>query len=133
MSGEWGMPFGVDCVKCPSCEFAFDAARTDEAAADGYSCPQCGHGKCNSIIEAAVALRLAAIILRDIADAMPPQAFVSMPDDIRRRLMHHRYEDAFMALPQEIRAVAETLVMADPDLIEARRVDSESRHSRERA
>lgn len=81
----------------------------------------------DQVVPAAVALLHAAILLRDMAGAMPVGAQASMPPDISNRFDSPRYQDAFDGLPHEVRSIARTIVNADPDLIEAQRVDRESR------
>jgi hypothetical protein len=73
-------------------------------------------------VQAAYALQMAAILNRDIVDAIPHGAWQAMPRDIRRRLLSHFYQEAFNALPEDIRVAAEALVDADPDIIEARAI-----------
>ena len=80
-----------------------------------------------SQVQAAYALQMAAILNRDLVDAIPHGAWQTMPRDIRRRLLSHVYQTAFDALPEDIRLAAEALVNADPDVVEARRVDAASR------
>lgn len=81
----------------------------------------------DQVVPAAVALLHAAILLRDMADAMPIRVQASMPPDISNRMFNPRYQEAFDGLPQEVRAIARTIVAADPDLLEAQRIDRESR------
>ncbi|GAQ52086.1 helix-turn-helix transcriptional regulator [Streptomyces acidiscabies] len=72
------------------------------------------------VIDAAAALLLAAITMRDLASAMSPVVFASMPDDIRGRVTRPSYQGAFDALPEDVKAEARALVDADPDVIAAR-------------
>jgi hypothetical protein len=77
----------------------------------------------DSVVPAAAALLHAAILLRDLSDAMPIQVKANMPPDLLNRMMHHRYQSAFDKLPQEVAAIATTLVTSDPDAIAARLID----------
>lgn len=67
----------------------------------------------DNTVDAAYALLMAAILLRDMTGAMPRQAFVSMPDDIRDRMLSTIYQDAFDRLPRDVRYEARRLVMDD--------------------
>ncbi|MDT0567903.1 hypothetical protein RM704_10545 [Streptomyces sp. DSM 3412] len=73
-----------------------------------------------ALVDAAAALLIASITMRDIAGAMPPAAFASMPDDIRGRVTRPSYQGAFDQLPPDIQAEARALVDADPDIVAAR-------------
>jgi hypothetical protein len=73
-------------------------------------------------VQAAYALLMAAMLNRDIVDAMPRGAYASMPGDIRRRLESHIYQTAFDGLPEDVRMEAELLAYGDPDVVEARRI-----------
>lgn len=73
-----------------------------------------------ALVDAAAALLMASITMRDLASAMPPVAFASMPDDIRGRLTRPSYQGSFDRLPADVRAEAQALVDADPDVIAAR-------------
>ncbi len=95
-------------------------------------CDQCGDcPECN-LLDAAVSLLMAAITFRDLSDAMPPDLKTTMPADLRNRVAHHRYQGAFDQLPESIRAQATAIVFADPDIVEARRLDAEYRAERGR-
>jgi hypothetical protein len=78
-------------------------------------------------VQAAYALLMAAILNRDLVGAMPPAAYQRMPGDIKRRLNSHIYQEAFDALPEDVRVAAEALTLADPDVAEARSIDAEAR------
>lgn len=73
-----------------------------------------------ALVDAAAALLLAAITMRDLASDMPRAAFASMPDDIRNRITRHSYQGAFDQLPADVQAEARALVDADPDIVAAR-------------
>ncbi|MBQ0827685.1 helix-turn-helix transcriptional regulator [Streptomyces tagetis] len=94
-----------------------DLAPQDEGADMPIASPATDRA---ALIDAAAALLLAAITMRDLASAMAPAAFTSMPDDIRGRVMRHGYQQAFDRLPADVRAEAHALVDADPDIIAAR-------------
>ncbi|MFJ8054933.1 helix-turn-helix transcriptional regulator [Streptomyces sp. NPDC096142] len=98
-----------------------DLAPQDEGAAMPPTAtpPDTGHAE---LVDAAAALLLAAITMRDLASAMPPAVFTSMPDDIRGRVVRHSYQGAFDALPADVQAEARAMVDADPDVIAARRL-----------
>lgn len=74
-------------------------------------------------IDAAAALLMAAITFRDLCDALHPEVMAAMPDDIRNRVSHHRYQEAFDGFSQRIRLAAQRIVDADPDIIAARALD----------
>lgn len=76
---------------------------------------------------AASELLKAAILLRDLMDAMPLAVQAKMPPDIFRRCTSLSYQGAFDALPAEVRDAARAIALADPDVVEARRIDSEGR------
>lgn len=78
-------------------------------------------------LEVAVALLMAAITFRDLLSAMGPQVVAAMPSDLLNRVGHHRYQSAFDLLPAEIRTAAQDIVLADPDIIEARHIDAQAR------
>jgi hypothetical protein len=80
------------------------------------------------LVDTACALLLAAILLRDMAGAMPPKTFVSMPDDIRNRMLATVYQDTFDRLPGDVQAAARRRALADPDVVEARRIHEEGQH-----
>jgi hypothetical protein len=69
------------------------------------------------MIDAAFALLMAAITMRDLVSAMPPAVYKAMPDGLRGRMARPDYEQAFEQFPPDIRAVARALVEADPDII----------------
>lgn len=75
-----------------------------------------------TLVDAAAALLMAAITLRDIASAMPPGVLAACPSDIADRLMSHRYQAAFDALPARTREQARQAVDADPAIIAARQI-----------
>lgn len=79
------------------------------------------------LIQAAYALLMAAVLLRDLASAMPRATLESMPMDIRARMFAPYYQEAFDSLPADIKAHAERLVRNDPDVIRAREIDSQGR------
>ncbi|WP_240812566.1 helix-turn-helix domain-containing protein [Streptomyces sp. DASNCL29] len=93
--------------------------RDEGAAMPPTAPPDTGRAE---LIDAAAALLLAAITMRDLASAMPRAAFASMPDDIRGRIARPVYQGAFDALPADVQAEARALVDADPDVIAARRL-----------
>jgi DNA-binding cell septation regulator SpoVG len=96
------------------------------------NCDQCGDcPECNTL-DAAVSLLTAAITFRDLCDAMRPDLFVAMPSDLRNRITSSQYQDAFDQLPERVRAQAADIVLADPDIVEARRLDAEYRAERGR-
>ena len=76
-------------------------------------------------VNAAAALLMAAITFRDLCSALHPEVMAQMPDDIRNRVQHHRYQEAFDSYPQRIRIAARQIVDADPDIIAARNIDNE--------
>jgi predicted DNA-binding transcriptional regulator AlpA len=96
-----------------------DLALQDQGAAVPPTAipPDAGHAE---LVDAAAALLLAAITMRDLASAMSPAAFAAMPDDIRGRVVRPGYQGAFDALPEEVKVEARALVDADPDVIAAR-------------
>ncbi|MFG2780799.1 GIY-YIG nuclease family protein [Streptomyces prunicolor] len=96
-----------------------DLAPQDEGAAMPPTAtpPNPGHAE---LVDAAAALLLAAITMRDLASAMSPAAFASMPDDIRGRVVRPGYQGAFDALPERVKVEARALVDADPDVVAAR-------------
>ncbi|MFD8805595.1 helix-turn-helix transcriptional regulator [Streptomyces sp. NPDC059597] len=73
-----------------------------------------------ALVDAAAALLLAAITMRDLVSDMPRPAFAAMPDDIRGRVTRPSYQEAFNALPRDVQAQARAIVDADPDIIAAR-------------
>jgi hypothetical protein len=79
------------------------------------------------IVDVAAQLLMAAITLRDITDALPPDVMAGCPPDIADRLMRHYYQHAFDALPADIQAEARAIVMTDPAIIAAREVDARGR------
>jgi hypothetical protein len=68
------------------------------------------------------ALLQAAIVAVDIADAMPVQQQLAMPEDISGRLFAGWYQSAFDLLPPEIQAEARRRVEQDPHIVAARRI-----------
>ncbi|MCY0921853.1 MULTISPECIES: hypothetical protein [unclassified Streptomyces] len=76
----------------------------------------------DALVDAAAALLIASITMRDLADAMPPQFMAGMPDDIRDRVVRPGYQAAFDALPEQVRREARALVDADPAVIAARQL-----------
>lgn len=76
------------------------------------------------LVDAAAALLLAAITMRDLVSAFHPEAMATMPDDIRGRVTRPSYQGAFDALPADIQEEARALVLADPDVVAARRLDA---------
>ncbi|MEU1284925.1 hypothetical protein [Kitasatospora sp. NPDC005856] len=76
-------------------------------------------------VDAAAALLLAAITMRDLAAAMAPHVYAAMPDDIRHRVDTPDYTAAFDALPQDIKQAARRIVDTNPDIRRARRIDAE--------
>lgn len=81
----------------------------------------------NDLVDAAYALLMAAILLRDMAGAMHPTVFVAMPEDIRDRMMRTCYQDTFDRLPADVRDEARARVMADPAIVAARALDAVNR------
>ncbi|MFJ6616662.1 hypothetical protein ACIQOW_03635 [Kitasatospora sp. NPDC091335] len=81
----------------------------------------------DTTVDAAAALLLAAITMRDLATAMPPQVYAAMPDDIRNRVDTHDYMTAFDALPQDIQLAARQVVDTNADIRQARRIDAQGR------
>ncbi|MFE6500756.1 hypothetical protein [Kitasatospora sp. NPDC057738] len=75
-------------------------------------------------VDAAAALLLAAITMRDLANAMAPQVYAAMPDDIRHRVDTPNYMSAFDALPQDLKQAARLIVDGNPDIRRARRIDA---------
>lgn len=76
-------------------------------------------------VQVAAALLMAAITLRDLCSAFSPQAMAQMPTDIRNRVTHHRYQEAFDQCSQRIQLAARRIVDADPDIIAARAIDTQ--------
>ncbi|MFJ8163825.1 hypothetical protein ACIRBY_23260 [Streptomyces sp. NPDC096136] len=76
----------------------------------------------DAFVNAAAELLIAAITMRDLADAMPAATRASMPDDIKGRVVRHGYQAAFDALPADIRIAARAIVDADPDIVAARQI-----------
>ncbi|MCY0960855.1 hypothetical protein [Streptomyces sp. H27-H5] len=74
------------------------------------------------LVNAAAALLIASITMRDLADAMPPQFMAGMPDDIRDRVVRPGYQAAFDALPEPVKRDAQAAVDADPAIIAARQL-----------
>jgi hypothetical protein len=70
---------------------------------------------------------MAAVLLRDMAYAMPPRQFVAMPEDIRNRMTATYYQDTFDRLPEDIRRQAQQRLLADPDVQAARNLDAAAR------
>ena len=79
-----------------------------------------------AIVAAASSLLRAAILLRDIVSAAPGSLLQGMPEDISMRLIATQYQDTFDRLPEDVKVEATELAMADPWLIEARRIDAEA-------
>lgn len=73
-----------------------------------------------TLVDAAYALLMAAILIRDMAGAMPVEFVIGMPEDIRNRFYASCYQDAFDQLPADIRAAAHVRVSSDPDIQRAR-------------
>jgi hypothetical protein len=78
-------------------------------------------------VEAAAELLKAAILLRDLAGAMPAGVMASMPPDLRNRLVDYTYQGAFDQLPENVRERARVIALADPMIQEARRIDAARR------
>lgn len=78
------------------------------------------------LVDAAVSLLHAAILLRDFAGAIPPRMAMTMPPDLHGRLFHHRYQGAFDRLPEDVKAEAQAIVERDPEVVAARAIDSGS-------
>jgi hypothetical protein len=83
-----------------------------------------------TIIDVAAQLLKAAILLRDLGDAMPPSVYATMPADLRIRLLSPDYQDAFDQLSNDVREEARTLALADP-LIQAAKTIHQSRTRRD--
>lgn len=81
----------------------------------------------DDLVGAAYSLLMAAILNRDLLCSMHPSVQMAMPRDIFNRLSHYHFQESFDRLPEDIREEAQALVMADPDIIEARRQDAEAR------
>ena len=82
------------------------------------------------IVAIAAELLMAAITMRDVATGMHPEVFAEMPPDIRGRVTRPTYQMAFDGLPHDVQIAARALVDADPDIVEARRIDAEFRARR---
>jgi len=76
------------------------------------------------LVAAAEALLHAGIPNRDLLSVMPIGAQLKMPPDISRRLADYRYQSLFDEMPADVRAEAQSLVEADPSIIEAKRIDA---------
>jgi hypothetical protein len=77
-----------------------------------------------AVIQAAVMLKHAAILNRDIASSLSVRVQSTMPPDISRRLYSPLYEAAFGGLPQHIQDAAMAIVEASDWLAEARLADA---------
>ena len=69
----------------------------------------------------------AAILCRDMLSAMPLQMQMAMPPDLMNRLTATWYQGAFDRLPAATQEVVRQRVLADPNIIAARRLDAEHR------
>ena len=79
------------------------------------------------VVDAAAELLKAAILLADIASAMPKVVMVSMPPDLKDRLMDYSYQEAFDRLPKDIRSKAHDIALIDPLIQRAREIDARGR------
>lgn len=74
------------------------------------------------LIQAAYALQMAAILLRDLDSAMTPRVREAMPADLRNRMQDHCYQEAFYGFPEDIQASANMMVASNPDIQAAKRI-----------
>lgn len=81
------------------------------------------------VVDAACALLKAAILFRDLAEAMPVRAFADMPSDIRGRMLSYEYQEAFDQLPADVRQEAQRQAMADPLIQQARGIHQQANRS----
>jgi hypothetical protein len=66
-------------------------------------------------------LQLAAILLRDLTEAMPTSLRVSMPPALANRLYAGHYQDTLdSCVPDLLKPAVRELVVLDPDIIRAR-------------
>ena len=79
------------------------------------------------LVQVGYALQMAAILLRDLDGAMPPEVRASMPADLRNRMGAPFYQESFYLLPEDVQQEARALVQADPDIQAARAVDAGGR------
>lgn len=75
------------------------------------------------LLSLAAELQLAAILLVDLADAMPVSLRMSMPDDLANRLYAHHYQDVIdNCVPASLKPAVKELIDLDPEIIKARAV-----------
>lgn len=69
----------------------------------------------------ALELQLAAILLRDLTEAMPASLLVSMPPALANRLYAGHYQDTLdSCVPDSLKPAVKELIALDPDIIRAR-------------
>lgn len=67
-------------------------------------------------------LQLAAILLRDLAEAIPMSLRTSMPEDLARRLYATHYQDVLDTyVPAALKPAVKELIDLDPEIIRARK------------
>lgn len=76
------------------------------------------------LLDVATELLMGAVTLRDLAGAMPSRVLANCPPDLAGRLMSHRYQQAFDALPEVVRTAAQMRVAEDPGIVAARAIDA---------
>ncbi len=75
------------------------------------------------LLSLAAELQLAAILLRDLADAMPLRLKMSMPEDLANRLYATHYQGALdECVPVSLKGAVKELIDLDPEIIKARAV-----------
>jgi hypothetical protein len=77
------------------------------------------------LLSLATELQLAAILLHDLAEAMPMSMRMSMPPDLAERLYATHYQDVFdECVPASLKPGVKDLIDLDPEIIRARAVGS---------
>jgi hypothetical protein len=75
------------------------------------------------LLSLAAELQLAAILLRDLAEAMPMSLRMSMPQDLANRLYAGHYQDVLdECVPAALKPAVKELIDLDPEIIRAREV-----------
>lgn len=82
------------------------------------------------LLSLAAELQLAAILLRDLAEAMPASLRMSMPQDLANRLYAGHYQDVLdECLPASLKPAVKELIDLDPEIIRAREVHEAGRRT----
>jgi hypothetical protein len=78
------------------------------------------------LLSLAAELQLAAILLRDLAEAMPMPLRMSMPGDLADRLHATHYQDVLdECVPASLKPAVKDLIDLDPEIIRAREVHAQ--------